>query len=163
MNRTQQKAANARLAELEIKGGGNLTHEMVLADAQDPSSPLHDYFEWDDTKAAQAWRIEQARLLVRSVRVVINTERQVITTIGYVRNPDLPGDEPGYVSTARILNDKDRAREVLLLEFERVTAALRRARELAIAFGLEDDVDLLQLGVTMVRGKINPDDRPAMQ
>lgn len=44
----------------------------AVVDAARPrGSSLHRFFEWDDGKAAQKFRIEQARWLVRSVRVVV--------------------------------------------------------------------------------------------
>jgi hypothetical protein len=47
-----------------------LTPDLVLAEARVPSHPLHERFEWDDTVAAERWRLEQAHELIRSVRVV---------------------------------------------------------------------------------------------
>ena len=49
---------------------GELTPDIVLEEARPKSSPIHDRFEWDNTKAAEAWRREQAHELIRSVRVV---------------------------------------------------------------------------------------------
>lgn len=43
----------------------------VVDSAEDPLSPLHDLFEWDDDTAAHKWRLEQARQLIKSVRVFI--------------------------------------------------------------------------------------------
>ena len=47
-----------------------LTPAIVLAEAKDPDSPLHPLFEWSDHEAAEKWRLQQARQLIRSVRVV---------------------------------------------------------------------------------------------
>jgi len=54
----------------KIAHDGELTAEMVVDDARKPSSPLHDFFEWDDTEAAGQWRLQQARVLVASIEIV---------------------------------------------------------------------------------------------
>jgi hypothetical protein len=47
-----------------------LTPALVVDVARDQSHPLHDRFEWDDKVAGEAYRLDQARRLIRSVRVV---------------------------------------------------------------------------------------------
>jgi hypothetical protein len=49
---------------------GKLTPEIVLDEARPLNSPLHDRFEWDDTRAAEAHRINQARNLITSCKWV---------------------------------------------------------------------------------------------
>lgn len=49
---------------------GELLPETVLEAARPASSPLHAYFEWDDARAAHEHRLDQARRLIRSVKVV---------------------------------------------------------------------------------------------
>lgn len=46
---------------------GKLTAQMVVDAAKNEKSPLHGYFEWDDTEAARKWRLHQARNLIRVV------------------------------------------------------------------------------------------------
>jgi hypothetical protein len=47
-----------------------LTPALVVDEARDESHPLHNRFEWDDKVAGEAHRLDQARRLIRSVRVV---------------------------------------------------------------------------------------------
>ena len=47
-----------------------LTPQLVVETARDESHPLHSRFEWDDKVAAEAHRLDQARRLIRSVKVV---------------------------------------------------------------------------------------------
>lgn len=49
----------------------DLNERDVLADARDESSPLHAYFEWDDTAAAERYRLAQAQDLIRRVKVTV--------------------------------------------------------------------------------------------
>jgi hypothetical protein len=48
---------------------GRLTPLGVVDAARDPKSPLHPHFEWDDAVAAEAYRCDQARAIIRAVRV----------------------------------------------------------------------------------------------
>lgn len=52
------------LATLE-QAHGVLRAEDVVTAATPPESPLHSYFEWDDSTAAQEYRLVQARRLIR--------------------------------------------------------------------------------------------------
>jgi hypothetical protein len=58
------------LEKIRKKNKGNLTKEAVVAEAKNPLSPLHDGFEWDDDKAAEAFRLVQAGYMIRHVTVV---------------------------------------------------------------------------------------------
>ena len=62
-------AVVSALERLAKQTGGILTPAGVLRAASEPESQLHGYFTWDDTEAAQAWRMHQARNLIASVRV----------------------------------------------------------------------------------------------
>lgn len=48
-----------------------LTPDLVVSCARNESSPLHGSFEWDNEEAARLQREDVARLLIRSVKVVI--------------------------------------------------------------------------------------------
>ena len=140
------------LAKLHAKHG-QLTPALVVKDAKRADSPLHDYFEWDDTVAAAQWREEQARQLVRSVRVTIETDTVTVKTVAYVRDPKCAADEQGYVSVESLRDDKEAARQALAYECNRATALLDRSRSLALPLGLAAEVDALLAGVTNLRRK----------
>lgn len=63
-----QKIGEA-LTKIAAEAGGELTPHAVVASAQNPRSLLHRHFEWDDAKAAEAYRVDQARTLIASIRV----------------------------------------------------------------------------------------------
>lgn len=45
--------------------------EEVVAEASDPASPLHDYFEWDDEVAAVQYRKRQAARMAAAIMVKV--------------------------------------------------------------------------------------------
>ena len=64
------KAITKRTAaeELEVlcnKNRGIITPALVVDYAKDPATNLHSHFTWDDTEAAQKWRLEEAAQLIR--------------------------------------------------------------------------------------------------
>lgn len=50
---------------------GLLTPQVVLDTARDPNHPLHNRFEWDDSVAAERYRLEQAHKLIVKVKIRI--------------------------------------------------------------------------------------------
>lgn len=154
ITQAKREEIKARLRELEAANGGRLTPDAVVKDARAPDSPLHDYFEWNKTKAAYAHWIEQARALITSVMVVTRTEKSTVSTVFYVRDPTAGPLEQGYVSVETVRSDVDMAREVLVDEFSRAGAALTRARNLAKVLALEDEVEQLISGVDRLRATV---------
>lgn len=57
------------LEKIRVNAGGELTPIDVVNAARSPKSALHDYFEWDDSVAAESFRLSQARGVIRLVRV----------------------------------------------------------------------------------------------
>lgn len=130
-----------RLIEISAANGGVLTPEAVVRDAKDPDSPLHGQFDWNvETAAAKYWLI-QARNIIRTVHVSVVEER--LTAPAWVRDPNAEPDQQGYVSLVRLRSDKDSARSVVVQEFSRAAAAIRRAREVAAFLSLEEVADEL--------------------
>jgi hypothetical protein len=122
---------------------GTLTPELVVEDARNEDSPLHDLFEWDPAKAALAHWHGVARALIRNVRVVVVNEDRVIKAPYFVRDPSLPHTQQGYTTVERLRNDADMARDAVADECSRAAAAFRRAQEVATAVGVDDDIEQL--------------------
>ena len=160
MSAETREAVRRRLEQIAAANGGRLTPEQVVEDAKRKDSPLHAHFTWDVRKAAHAHWIDRARELIRSVRVEIRTDTTVIQAVAYVRDPQAGGNEQGYVAVERLRTDKDLARDALITEFARVGDNLRRARELAAALDVADEVDnLIEQVVGLRRRVMQPPER----
>lgn len=133
---------------------GHLSATAVVEVARHPQSPLHNLFEWDNGVAGDSYRLQQARALIRGVKVIITTDKREIKSIAYVRDPEQPHNEQGYISVTRLRSEPEEARSAIIAEFARVAAALYRARSLAEALGLEDEVDSLSAHAGQVRAMI---------
>ena len=53
-----------------------LTPKTLLDANREVGTPLHDYFEWRDDVAAEKYREEQARYIIRSIIVIDETEEK---------------------------------------------------------------------------------------
>lgn len=76
---TDANVAAKHLEELRDEEG-RLTLRSVVDANRDERAPLHHEFEWDDTLAADAYRITQAGHIVRSIRRVqvdLRTEEEL--------------------------------------------------------------------------------------
>ena len=143
LNHDQKQAAMASLNEIAKRNGGRITAEQLVDAARDADSPLHDYFEWDDSTAAHQWRITQARALIGSARLNITIDSRKISCTAYVRDPSVDKMSQGYIQTAKIRSDEDAARDVLNREFDRVKGTVIRARKLAEVLGMLAEMDAL--------------------
>lgn len=119
---------------------GRLTPEIVVDSARHEESPLHDEFDWDDGVAAHQWRIEQARRLIRSVKVSVVTETTTIRCVTYVRDPAAGVKEQGYIRTMRAV-DEQLGDEVLAYEMGRLLALTSRVVDIAEALEERDAVE----------------------
>jgi len=142
MDKEKRTKIEARLARIEEKHGGVLRPDDVIKDARNPKSPLHDQCEWDDTAAARKYRQDQARTLIRTVRVVVEVNRREISTPRYVRDPGV-GEAQGYTDVMKLKGEDELARDALAAEVVRIRAFIERTRSIAIVLGLEERLEEL--------------------
>ncbi len=65
---------NAKDADPQRIGEALAEIDATVAAARDPHNALHPYFEWDDQMAADAYRLDQARGLIRLIRIEDDTQ-----------------------------------------------------------------------------------------
>lgn len=79
------KSVGEHLELLRKQCKGELTPKDVVDDARHDNSPLHSFFEWDDSAAAEAHRLGQARGLIRAVvAVYVSDDKPAIRQKAYV-------------------------------------------------------------------------------
>lgn len=98
------------ISELE-KEFGEVTSKIFLDSARSDDSEMHRLFEWDDTKAAENYRMEQARVIIASIRVnVIEEDSAPIITRAFVQYKP---KQSGYISINKALTDEDKRETVI--------------------------------------------------
>lgn len=127
------QAAGERIEALR-EANGQVTAEIVLDDARPKRSLLHPAFEWDDKVAAEEFRKEQARDLIRSVVLTSEVDDSppvrafvVVSEFG----------ETGYTSIGVALSEPDLRRQILqraLRELRQWESRYHELQELAKVF-----------------------------
>lgn len=99
--------ADKAMAELERirEKRGELKPEYVVEESKDEQAVLHKCFQWDDTIAAQMWRKEQARQLIKNITVTIVNENVSATVRAVVNVATTNGDGRSYVPLAQAILD----------------------------------------------------------
>lgn len=86
---------------------GELTPEQVLEFASKESSQLHKYFEWDDSVAAEKYRLNQAGQMVRAVYVEIETISGPTETRAFVSIKSHKDNKRRYTTISEAIDDED--------------------------------------------------------
>jgi len=108
----KDEKAIKELRHLYKKYDNILSPDKVVSEARSIKSPLHKYFNWNDTEAANQYRLEQARRLLRFVVDIIPSNNKPVR-IFYSLTKDRKGEETGYRTTVDILSDKSLYKELL--------------------------------------------------
>ena len=106
-----EKEVIDELEHIRNKDGGVLYPASVVSFAMDSSTALHDRFEWDDVKAGYAYRLWQARQLIKAV-VWIEPSTEKTTSL-YVSLSGDRNENGGYRVTADVLSDDALRRQLL--------------------------------------------------
>lgn len=110
ISRTQVQEVARELRYVQ-QADGAIKEAAVVRRARDPQSPLHSYFTWDDTAAAEKYRHIEAQSLIRQIRLVQvgipEAEQPVIRAFIHVRAHDKEEAFEGhaYISIERVMED----------------------------------------------------------
>ena len=98
------------LWKIREENGDFLTPEMVVEKAKGKISPIHEFFEWDNSTAAEKYRIWQARYLLGRIEIIIKSDEgddQVRAFLNIsVKSAD-DGGERGYVTLTDVQENSD--------------------------------------------------------
>lgn len=103
--------AHAELETIRAENCGVLLAATVVDASRPEDAPLHPVFTWDDFAAAEQWRQDEARRLIRNVCVVQQTddgEDEGEARPVYIHTRPLTGrDEGGYQPVALVMSDTE--------------------------------------------------------
>lgn len=140
--------AGEELEKLGINERAVAPSEVVAA-AKPNDAPLHPCFEWNNKKAADAYRDDQARRLIRSIEIVHveqddageDTREIAFVSVG----TSGPKGQPGYLSTAVAMSDEDTRGRVIsaaLAQLRGWQSRYRHLQELAPIFAAIEEADI---------------------
>lgn len=85
---------------------GVLKAQIVVDHARDPSNPIHKCFKWDDTEAANSYRLYQARCLMHNLYTVKWKEDEATPDRPFIFNVQTEEDGRQYKTAAEIMDDR---------------------------------------------------------
>ena len=129
--------ANAQKVYEEI-GEENTTPEEVVKKAENPDSELHKCFEWDDTKAAYQYRLQQARTVMRNL-VFVSDKKEEQVSAYYA----LTFEKSEYHPTVLILQKPDEYNALLEKALGELRAFQKKYQMLTELKSLFDVIDAL--------------------
>jgi len=125
-----------------LERDGRLLPADVVNAARPTNSPLHPHFDWDDSSAAEKYRLDQARTLIRSVQTEVRVTNGVQFAVPvYVRDPRAQNAEAGYVSVAS-KPSRDLSVEIARNEIRAAIAMMRRAEKISAAMGVAEQFEM---------------------
>jgi hypothetical protein len=138
--KTDAEVAHREVERIRKKCGGEVDAQQLVKAASSKASPLHPEFEWDDKIAASEYRLEQGRLLLRSLVVVrddVTTDRPQRVYQHVKAAPVGTGDKPRkvYRTIDQVMADPDTRAELLgraLRDLIRIRNQYRDLQELAV-------------------------------
>lgn len=142
MREIKNKKIIAELRRIARANDGVLAPENVVNAARSVRSPLHKLFDWDDTAAAEKWRIHQARQVLRVTVEFVGSEKSPVRVFVSLTK-DRTGDETGYRSMVDVVSDDEFYAQMLgdaLDELRVFKAKYARFKELREVFAVIDRV-----------------------
>ena len=120
---------------------GLIKPERVVEAARPKTSPIHDQFEWNNTEAAEKYRLLQASELIRvSVEIIdCGGNRDPVVVRAFTSLTTERGENGGYRATVQVLSNKQMREQMLadaiaeLQAFERRYAILKELAEVFAA------------------------------
>jgi hypothetical protein len=135
---------------------GHIEPADVIEAARSPKSPIHGDFEWDESIAAQAYLFEQARRLIRLVKIEVTIDHRTFHSVAYVVDPDRERGSRRYVDLTIAAQRRSTAEQIILMEMGRIIAGIRRAQQIAGVCGLSKHLEALLENATKIQEAVMP-------
>lgn len=133
------QTVGTELERIREKHAGRLDADMVVHYAKSSNHPLHDLFEWDDNVAAQAYRVDQARQVIRSIEVVVEETPKAKPVRAFVSV--VKDRERGYTSIRDAMTDAQLRAQVVTQALAELEAWRKRYAELVELAGVFAAID----------------------
>ena len=127
----------------KLADAGQLNASNLVKVSRPKNAPLHDDFEWDDTKAAESWRKQQGRCMINSL-IIIPEEKDEKAESGPVRaffKVKPLSHESVYESTQVLIKSRD-GREALREQAAKELTSFRMKYNTILKWvGIEEEIN----------------------
>lgn len=117
------------IESLRQERGGRLAPTDLVADATYDDSPLHDLFEWDDEVAAHEHRLTQARYIIRSIVVTVESSPESAPVRAFVSV--VKDDERFYTHIEYAMTEEDLRAQVIGKAYKEMQDWRKRYKDLS--------------------------------
>lgn len=121
------KADAQRVADEIMAIGASATPQQIVERAKDPNSELHRCFTWNDTVAAEKWRLEEARTIVRHLVIEDKSKDKEAPEIRYFHRID----SGGYRQAEMVFRKEDDYKKLLQQAYADLQAFKRKYSSLS--------------------------------
>lgn len=134
------KADAQKVADEISSIGLSVKPEEIVDKARDESTELHKCFEWDDTKAAEKYRVYQARKIVCHLIVKEVDDEQQKQEVRFFYKTD---SQEGYKPVSYIMRNEDEYQKLLDRALSELKAFQKKYSTLKELDGLFDAINAL--------------------
>lgn len=135
------RIVGAEMEKIE-KRDGQVTSRSLLEAGRPEGSALHKLFEWDDTKAAELYRLKQATDVITHIHVVVDERpEEPFRAFVNIKQSDGQTETGQYINIRSAMENEETRRVVLgaaLAEMKRFSQKYGQYKELA---GVFDAID----------------------
>jgi cell fate (sporulation/competence/biofilm development) regulator YlbF (YheA/YmcA/DUF963 family) len=138
------ETAGKELERVEHKHG-KVTPELVLEESRSKKAPLHKIFEWNDSVAAEKYRLTQAGQIINNLVVVLDEYEQHEPVRAFVNvNANAPKKTGEFINIVSAIQQEDTRAIVVanaLRELQEFKKKYKQLTELSSVFA---EIDKLQ-------------------
>ena len=144
----RKSAVIDRVIDGLMRQHGRVDQKMLVAEARDPSHPLHGYFEWDDTIAAEKYRENQALQMIMASKFVVMLNKQgqptpKVAEATAVRKLLPAFDTGGFDLRVNVLNEADARKELIERKKTQLRSWVRESIDIAELAPLRQAIEAL--------------------
>jgi len=147
-NDDQAQEIGEAIEDLQDKIGAEVKPSHLLDAARSKSHRLHSYFEWNNSVAAEKYRNEQAKDMIRSVVIIIETPIGPTETRAFVSVKSETEDGRRFVTVAQAMsneNYRNQAIEEALKKARFWRSQYKKYTELAPIFEAIDSYEFVEI------------------
>jgi len=126
--------------EIQSIGESYTPHEILEYARENEDSELHKCFEWDDTVAAEKWRVHTARLICCSLKVVVIREEKEPVAFRLIQNDK---GEKAYKPVTLTVRNNDEYSRLLKQAKAELAAFRKRFKSIVELEAVIDEIDRL--------------------
>src|SRR3990167_9555092 len=130
---------------------GGVQAKDVVEHSRPEEAPLHSQFEWDDAKAGEEWRIQQARVLMSQFTIENNSDVRAVSHVIYELET---GETDRAYFTYETIQARPELKKAFLKQFAKHVESMKRKYAEALSvYKLINEVELEKLNKDLKTGE----------